>query len=351
MLLYSSLTKNNKAMSSHFHNLSIKELKKETAKTVSIGFEIPDSLTSEFQYEAGQYLTLKATINGEEVRRSYSISSFGNEALQVSCKMIDGGKMSTYLVNEVGVGDQIEVMPPMGNFTVKSLDKPLVLFAAGSGVTPIFSILKKALTEGTNPVKLFYGNRNEDEVIFKAQLESLKAEYSDRLLVQHFLSSNGERLDAERTQNLVSGLDESNYFVCGPEGMIAAVKDGLEKSNIAADHINIEYFASPKTEKKAVETVVSGEVNEIIAELDGERHNITLLSGESILDGANRIGIDPPFSCQSGVCTTCKCKVLSGEVEMENNFGLGEDEAEEGYRLSCISKPISAGVVVSWDEV
>jgi len=337
-------------MSSHFHNLRVKELKKETAKTVSIGFDIPSNLTSEFQYQAGQYLTLKATINGEEVRRSYSISSFGSEALQVSCKMIDGGKMSSYLVNELGVGDRIEVMPPMGNFTLKSLDQPLVLFAAGSGVTPIFSILKKVLTEGTNAVKLFYGNRSEEEVIFKSQIEALKAAYSDRLLVQHFLSSDGERLDAERTQSLVSGMAQANYFVCGPEGMIAAVKDGLEKSNVAAGYINIEYFASPKAEKKAAETVVSGEVNEIIAELDGERHNITLHAGESILDAANRIGIDPPFSCQSGVCTTCKCKVLSGEVEMENNFGLGEEEAEEGFILSCISKPISAGVVVSWDE-
>jgi ferredoxin-NADP reductase len=238
----------------------------------------------------------------------------------------------------------------MGNFTLKSLDQPLVLFAAGSGVTPIFSILKKVLTEGTNAVKLFYGNRSEEEVIFKSQIEALKAAYSDRLLVQHFLSSDGERLDAERTQSLVSGMAQANYFVCGPEGMIAAVKDGLEKSNVAAGYINIEYFASPKAEKKAAETVVSGEVNEIIAELDGERHNITLHAGESILDAANRIGIDPPFSCQSGVCTTCKCKVLSGEVEMENNFGLGEEEAEEGFILSCISKPISAGVVVSWDE-
>lgn len=337
-------------MSSHFHNLQVKELKRETAKTVSIGFDIPDNLTSDFQYEAGQYLTLKATINGEDVRRSYSISSYGDEALQVSCKMIEGGKMSTYLVNELGVGDRVEVMPPMGNFTVKSLNEPLVLFAAGSGVTPIFSILKKALKEGNNSIKLFYGNRSEDEVIFKATIDELKAQHSDRLLVQNFLSSNGERLDADRVQSLVAGLPESNYFVCGPEGMIAAVKEGLEKANIAASNINIEYFASPKTEKKAVETVVSGEVNEITAILDGESHSITLESGESILDAANRIGIDPPFSCQSGVCTTCKCKVMSGEVDMENNFGLGEDEAEEGFILSCISKPVSAGVVVSWDE-
>jgi len=338
-------------MASHFHSLRIQELKKETAKTVSIVFEIPTNLVADFLYQAGQYLTLKATINGEEVRRSYSISSYGTEALQVSCKVVDGGKMSTHLVNNIGVDDRIEVMPPMGNFTLRSVDQPLVLFAAGSGITPIFSILKKALNEGTNSIKLLYGNRSEDEVIFKSQLEALRSAHSDRFMVQHFLSDDGERLDSERVQSLVAGISEANYFICGPEGMIAAVKDGLEKSTVAANNINIEYFASPKTEKEAtVETVVSGEVNEIIAELDGERHNITLEPGESILDAANRIGIDPPFSCQSGVCTTCKCKVLNGEVEMENNFGLGEDEAEEGFILSCISKPTSAGVVVSWDE-
>ena len=337
-------------MSTHFHTLTVKELKRETAKTVSIALDIPESLMSDFKYDAGQYLTIKANVNGEEIRRSYSISSYGDEALQVSCKMIDGGKMSTHLVNNVGVGDALEVMPPMGNFTVESIEKPLVLFAAGSGVTPIFSILKKVLKEGNNSIKLFYGNRSEEEIIFKNQLESIRANHPDRLLVQQFLSSDGERLDSERTQSLVNGIGEAHYFICGPEGMIAAVKEGLENSNVSSSNITIEYFASPKSDKPAVEMVVSGEVNDIIAEIDGERHNITLESGESILDAANRIGIDPPFSCQSGVCTTCKCKVLSGEVEMENNFGLGEDEAEEGFVLSCISKPTSAGVVVSWDE-
>ncbi|MBL4707953.1 MAG: 2Fe-2S iron-sulfur cluster binding domain-containing protein [Flavobacteriales bacterium] len=343
-------------MASHFHHLTVKEIKKETLNTVSIIFNIPETITSEFKYEAGQYLTLKATINGEDIRRSYSISSYTStdQELQVSCKMIEGGRMSTFLFKELGVDDTLEVMAPMGNFTLDAVNKPLVLFAAGSGITPIISILKKALTEGNNTVNLYYGNRAEEEVIFKSELTELREKYTDRLLVQHFLSSNGERLDSNRTQSLVSGLGDakstSNYFVCGPEGMISAVKSGLETSSINANQINIEYFASPKAEKAISETVVSGKVGDIIAEIDGEVHNITMESGESILDAANRIGIDPPFSCQSGVCTTCKCKVMSGTVEMENNFGLGEDEEEEGFVLACISKPTSAGVKVSWDE-
>ena len=344
-------------MSTRFHTLSVKEIKKETINTVSIVFDIPDPLKGDFSYEAGQYLTLKHTINGEEVRRSYSISSYSSvdQQLQVSCKMIDGGKMSTFLFKELGVGNTLEVMPPAGNFTCDELSRPLILFAAGSGITPIFSILKKALSEGMETIHLYYGNRSDEEIIFKEDLSRLREKYSDRLLVQHFLSSNGERLDSERTQSIIESLKENkymtNFYICGPEGMIAAVKSGLENSGVQPSQINIEYFASPETEKPMKEEVVSGDVSDVRVVIDDEEHSITLEPGESILDAANRVGIDPPFSCQSGVCTTCKAKVLSGEVEMENNFGLGEDEVEEGYILSCISKPITAGVKVSWDEV
>lgn len=343
-------------MANNFYSLTVKELIRETKNTVSIVFDIPSALAVDFKYKAGHYLTLKLIMNGEEVRRSYSISSYGNEPLKVSCKMIPGGKMSTYLFEKLGVGDQVDVMAPMGNFTVKNPSKDVVLFAAGSGITPIISILKQTLATTNQRVQLYYGNRSEEEIIFKAELEQLRAENSDRLMVQHFLSSNGERLDSERVQSIVSGIgdDKKNcdYFICGPEGMIAAVKSGLESSNLLDEQIHIEYFGSPKVEKAAVETVAaSGDVNDIVAVIDGEEHAITLEEGESILDGANRIGIDPPFSCQSGVCTTCKCKVQSGEVDMENNFGLGEDEVEEGFILSCISKPKTAGVKVNWDEV
>lgn len=342
-------------MSNHFHTLKIKQLKKETANAVSIVFEVPAELTDTFQYDAGQYLTIKASPNGEELRRSYSISSYSaiDQELQVSCKMIDGGRMSTYLFKNINEGDSLEVMPPMGSFTLDKVDEPLVLFAAGSGITPIISILKKALSEGSNQVKLFYGNRSEGEIIFKSELEALGSKYQNKLEIKHYLSSKSERLDTTTTKNIVTALESDEntaYFICGPEGMISAVKSGLEAAGVAAEKINIEYFASPKTEKPKTESVSAGPVNEVTAIIDGDEHKVTLEDGETILDAANRIGIDPPFSCQSGVCTTCKCKVMSGTVEMENNFGLGEDEEEEGFVLSCISKPTSAGVVVSWDE-
>ncbi len=343
-------------MSKHFHSLKVKEIIKETNSTVSIVFDIPSELNSEFNYESGQYLTLRTQIGGEDVRRSYSISSCSgvDSDIQVSSKMIPNGKMSTYLFNSLAVGDSIDVMPPEGGFVLKETTKPLVLFAAGSGITPIFSILKKALKEGNQTVHLYYGNRSDEDVIFNNQLKELRNTYSSRLMVQHFLSSNGERIDAERTADIVNGMnqvkDSAQFFVCGPEGMIKSVKSGLENANVSSNQINIEYFASPSSNKKVIEQVVSGEINEIIAEIDGESHSIELQQGETILEGATRIGIDPPFSCQSGVCTTCKAKLISGEVDMENNFGLGEDEIEDGFVLTCIGTPKTAGVKISWDE-
>jgi ring-1,2-phenylacetyl-CoA epoxidase subunit PaaE len=344
-------------MSKDFHSLRVKEIKKETHNTVSIVLEIPEALKGVFQYESGQYLTLKKSLNGEEVRRSYSISSCQgiDNDIQVSAKMIEGGKMSTYLFKELGVNDVLEVMPPDGNFVWETDENPLVLFAAGSGITPIYSILRKALKEGSNTVHLYYGNRSKDDIIFLEQLNQLRENYPGRLMVQHFLSSEGERIDQSRVKSIVQGMDATqrsrgHFYVCGPEGMIAAVKEALQQVGIEGKQLHIEYFASPEKEKKERVEVVSGEVNDITVILDGDSHTLSLQRGEAVLDGASRIGIDPPFSCQSGVCTTCRAKLLQGEVEMENNFGLGEDEVEEGYILTCISYPKTPGVIVSWDE-
>lgn len=346
-------------MSNHFHSLKVKNIIKETRNTVSIIFDIPSYLKQEFEYKSGQYLTLKLIINGEEVRRSYSVSSspLMNEELKISSKMIEGGKMSTYLFRELGVGDVVEVMPPQGNFTLKE-GSPLVLFAAGSGITPIISIAKDALAEGNRRVYIYYGNRTTEEIIFKDELLKLKNNYSDRLLVQHFLSSNGERIDGDRVKSIVEGLNVDKngavFYVCGPSQMIQATETSLLDSGISRTQIQIEYFASPKSEKKEKEistTSTEGKVNDIVVVLDDEAYEVSLNDGETILEGAERIGIDPPYSCQSGVCTSCKAKVENGEVEMENNFGLGQDEVDQGYVLTCIGTPKTAGVKINWDDV
>lgn len=343
-------------MGTEFHTLSVKEIIKETKNTVSIIFDIPNHLEAKFNYKAGQYLTLKIIIDGEEVRRSYSASSSpaADAALKISSKRIDGGKMSTYLFNELAVGQEVEVMEPQGAFTLTE-GNPLVLFAAGSGITPIISILKEALCTDEREVQLFYGNRNADEIIFKSELDELKQAHSGRLLVQHFLSSDGERLDSDRVNSLVVGmkdqLEKAIFYVCGPAAMIQNTEKSLLASGVSSNQIKIEYFASPKEEKQVEDSAtLSGDISTFTAILDDEEHEIELQPHETILEGAERIGIDPPFSCHSGVCTTCKALVEQGEVEMENNFGLGQDEIDEGYALTCIGKPKTPGVRINWDE-
>lgn len=340
-------------MSTNFYPLKVDNIIKETINTVSIELEVPEDLKDTFCYEAGQYLTIKQEVKGEELRRSYSISSAAvmGEPLKISCKMIDGGRMSTYLYRQLAVGDTLEVMPPMGSFVLDNQEAPLVLLAAGSGITPIMSILKTALKNSQQHIQLVYGNRSEEEIIFKEELRRLQNEYPNRLLVQHFLSSNGERVDYERCQSLLNGQSDSKiqYFVCGPEGMIQSTERALLDAGVNAQQINLEYFSSSDAPEAAPE--LSGDLNDVHIIIDDQSHQISLQAGEFILDAAEREGFDPPYSCQSGVCTTCKAKLLHGEVNMENNLGLGADEIAEGYILTCISTPKTAGVKISWDDV
>lgn len=340
-------------MSKKFHTLRVKEMIKETKDAVSVVFDIPDSLKETFNYKAGQYLTLKMPINGEEVRRSYSISSVPDEGqLKITSKRVKNGKMSNYIYDSLSVGDEVEVMPPDGNFTLKNPQKALILFAAGSGITPIISILKSYLKAGGPRVYLFYGNRSEEDIIFKKELEAIRAQHADKFMIMNYLSSNGERLDKERCMSLVGNAQAgmADYYICGPEGMINSVRSALETAGLPQEEIFVEYFSTSVSEEKTERQVTSGDVNDIIVKIDDEEHQITLEKGESIVDGAERIGVDPPYSCRSGVCTTCKAKLISGEVEMENNFGLGQDEIDEGYVLCCIGYPKTAGVKIDWDD-
>lgn len=347
-------------MSKQFQRLKVKDIIRETEQTISIVFDIPNELKKAFSYQAGQYLTLKAEINGEEVRRSYSLSSSpSEEEWKVSSKRIPDGKMSTFLDKDLEVGMELDVMPPEGRFTTENLSNPIniVLFAAGSGITPIISILKDTIQKDIhNKVHLFYGNSTEKDIIFKKELQKLSEKYKKQLNIKFFLSkeSPNVRIDEINTQTLIESLPnykEYNYFICGPEGMIEACKTGLEKMSIPKEKIHIEYFASPKSSEEKVQEIITGEVCDIKVILDGEEHEITMQGDETILESAERIGIDPPFSCHSGVCTTCQAKVLRGNVEMENNFGLADEEVEQGIVLTCISKPTTPGVIVSWDEV
>ncbi len=353
----------------HFHTLTVKEVVKETADTVSIAFDIPETLKETFAYTQGQNITLKKIINGEEVRRSYSLcSSPLEDDYRVAIKTVTGGVFSTYANNELKAGDTIEVMPPTGSFNTalnKDNKKRYVAFAAGSGITPVLSIIKTTLaTEPESHFTLVYGNRSSKTIIFKEELEALKNKYITRFSLVHILSRevtdatiNTGRIDATKCNDLFTkhiSIDADEFFICGPEEMIFCVRDYLLHNNIAKEKIHFELFTSATakqtTAKATTTTESSGNTSKVTVILDGRSFDFELAKdGESILDAALEHGADLPYSCKGGVCSTCRAHITSGEVEMEVNYALDDNEVAEGFVLTCQSHPKTDKVTVNFD--
>lgn len=355
---------------SDFYNIKVANTIKETKDCTSITFDVPDELKEVFAYKQGQYLTLKALINGKDVRRSYSLCSSPVEnKWQVAVKRIDEGLFSNFANNDLLVGDTLEVMPPSGNFFIEvdpSKPKNYIVFAAGSGITPILSIIKTHLAlEPQSTFKLFYLNRNAKSIIFKEQIENLRNTYFGRLEIFYFLTKehrdipllNG-RFNSEKIQELTSKIFDVNAiddcFICGPEEMIFLIRDELVKAGLANENIHYELFFSGGSDEdkqkasKAVEQKFDGTEVTII---DGgkEFHFAMDDDYDNILDGALAAGADLPFACKGGVCSTCKCKVVEGNVEMKINYALEEDEVAKGLVLSCQAVPTTEKVVVDFD--
>lgn len=353
-------------MSTTFHNLKIKQIKRETAQTVSLFFEVPAELKKEFKYKAGQYLTLRATINGEDVRRSYSICTAPHEEdLAVSVKQIEKGLFSNYANQELKVGDHIEVMPPEGNFKVEPnvlSQNNYVFYAAGSGITPVIAMIKSILeVESKSTVELFYGNRSAEETIFKAELDELNAKH-DQLSLTYVMSreETGDtltsgRIDAAKCAAFFDAgkvnTDVYGVYACGPEEMIMCVKDFYLSKGLEKEKIHFELFTtSTSTENVSVESGAPIE-SAVTVIIDDEEFEFSLNSnGKDILQAAQDEDADVPFSCKGGVCCTCKAKVMEGTVRMDLNFALEESEVEDGFVLTCQSHPTSEKVVISYDE-
>ena len=357
-------------MSIHFHKLSIKEVRRETAECVSIEFEIPEEIRKDFSFRQGQSLTMRASINGEEVRRTYSIcaSPLDNE-WRVAVKKQEGGMFSNFANDKLKQGDVLEVMQPVGNFYTDlypEQKKSYVAFAAGSGITPVISIIKTTLrTEPKSQFTLVYGNRNKNSIIFKEELEGLKDKFIDRFRTIHILSRertdapiNSGRIDVHKLNDLNKLINYKNtdeFFICGPEEMIFSVKDFLEKNGIGKSKIHFELFTTPG-EKKSTKPKEQGSKKEegqksrISVKLDGIMFDFDLgFNAEAILDAALKQGADLPFSCKGGVCCTCKARLIEGEVDMEVHWGLEQEEIEKGYILTCQSHPKTEKVVVDFD--
>lgn len=352
-----------------FHPVKVLDVYKETKDCSVVTFEIPQEIQPEFQYTHGQHLTLKTTIDGQEVRRSYSLCSSPIEnKWQVAIKKINGGVFSAYANESLKKGDVLEIMAPNGVFNTKidpDKAKNYIVFAAGSGITPILSILKTHLAlEPKSTFKLFYLNRSVKSIIFKEEIELLKNKYFDRFEIFHFLTKehrniellNG-RFTKEKLQILtdkiidVPSVDEC--FICGPEQMIFLIRDELMAAGLSKEKIHFELFSSGNTEEdklrvnKVLEKKVEGTEVTI---LDGgkEFHFIMDDDYDNILDGALAAGADLPFACKGGVCSTCRCKVIEGSVEMKLNYALDENEVAKNYILSCQAVPTSEKVVVDF---
>jgi ring-1,2-phenylacetyl-CoA epoxidase subunit PaaE len=351
-----------------FHTLKVKDIRRETAEAVSVSFEIPPQQQPEYQFKQGQYVTLKLHVKGQEIRRSYSLctSPFSEKELRVAVKEVPGGLASTYINRDLKVGDTLEVMTPMGNFhTVLSgaKAKNYVLFAGGSGITPMMSILKSVLyVEKKSKVTLIYANKNETCTIFRQELDSISRENPNLELV-YVLDQPETQLSelqtgivsVEKARSLVEtfgGTGADEYFICGPAPMMENVKTALEALQIPKEKVHIEYFTSVIDAVNQAETTsIGGNVKASVKVIQyGIETEFELeTSSISILDAAIEAGVDAPFSCKGAVCCTCRAKVLEGQVKMSANFALTDDEVEEGFILTCQAHPLTETVVIDYD--
>ena len=366
------LCKHNDLLSvSNFYKITLSQVYKETDDTTVITFDVPQELKEEFNYRPGQFLTLRAMINGEDVRRSYSLCSspLDNE-WKVAVKEIFEGKFSTYVNRDLKTGDVLQVSAPSGDFGIEVSEendvKNYIAFAAGSGITPMLSIIKTHLASEPNAkFKLFYLNRTVKSIIFKEEIEALKNKYLSRFEVFYFLSRehrdiplfNG-RFDKEKLQTLTKTLINAPHtdhaFICGPEEMIFLIRDQLVAAGMKKENVHFELFVSglSDADKARAAAALEKKVDGVdVTIIDGSREFKFVLGNDfdNVLDGAIGAGADLPYACKGGVCSTCKCQVLEGSVAMKVNYALTEEEVEKGFVLSCVSVPTSKKLVVNYD--
>jgi ring-1,2-phenylacetyl-CoA epoxidase subunit PaaE len=358
------------SLAPRFHRLAVDDLRREAADAVSMTFAIPSELKNDYSFTPGQYLTLRATMDGEEIRRSYSICSGPDDGeLRIAVKKVDGGAFSNWAANELKAGDQLDVMTPTGRFGIAHAPdraRVYVGFAAGSGITPILSIVKGVLArEPDSRFFLFYGNRSTGGMLFREALEELKDRFLQRFSMFHVISGEEQdipilhgRLDGDKVRvllrSLIPAASVDHVFICGPTGMSDDIEATCRAIGIAEDRIHVERFVSefggrPRA-KKVIEVSAPPKAMASLT-IDGKRREVPVAEDESILDAALRAGMDLPFACKGGMCSTCRAKLVEGEATMDVNYSLEPWELKAGFILTCQARPVSDRVVVDYDHV
>ena len=358
------------SLNTEFHSLKIAEVRRETADAVSIRFDVPEKLRELFRFRAGQHVTLRTNVEGEDLRRTYSVCVPPRDGvLRIAIKQMPGGRFSAWANRELKEGQSIDVLPPMGRFVLPEISRPsprYLALAGGSGITPVISIISSALRESADcRFTLLYGNRDSASIMFLEELAALKNRFIDRFEVYHFLENESEevelfngRLDRAKCEEVFSSLVDvagmDDIFICGPGPMMDSAEQALLARGVPSDHIFIERFttgavsAEQLARNEALQQKAAGTVISVV--LDGRRSNVRFdASRESILDSVQAAGLPAPYACKGGVCTTCRAKVLSGEVVMKKNYGLTQQEIAQGYVLTCQAIPASDAVSLTYD--
>jgi ring-1,2-phenylacetyl-CoA epoxidase subunit PaaE len=358
------------AAAPRFHRLAVNDLRREASDAVSMTFAIPAALESDYIFTPGQYLTLRTMLDGEEVRRSYSICSGPDDGeIRIAVKKVDGGAFSNWAADELKCGDELDVMTPTGRFgAIPAADTGQIHvgFAAGSGITPILSLVKGVLArEPHSRFFLFYGNRSTASIMFLEALEELKDRFIDRFSIFHVISREEQdipilhgRLDGEKVRillrSLVPASSVDHVFICGPAGMSETVEATCREIGIPPNRIHVERFVSEFGGKPRPKAVVPASAPaKAFASLiiDGKRREVPVAEDEAILDAALRAGVDLPFACKGGMCSTCRAKLVEGEAPMDINYSLEPWELKAGFVLTCQAKPSTERVVVDYDHV
>lgn len=349
-----------------FKKVKVVDVKRETENAVSVAFDV-EEMKADFEYKSGQYITIKRDIDGEDVRRSYSLSSAPMENdFRIAVKKIPSGKMSGFFNDSLKVGDEVEIMTPQGNFYLEpETEKHYVGFAAGSGITPIISMIKNVMNTTNSKFTLFYGNKSEPLTIFNQELNDLKVAYADRFNLNFFYSQqdcddklfegriNRAKFD-EVVRKDVELLKADGFYLCGPEQMINEISEGLEYLGVGRTKIHFELFTTP-VKASEPQTIVENDfhgASNVTVIMDGDEFDFELeAEGDFILDAAMEQGVDAPFSCKGAVCCTCKAQVIEGKAIMDMNYALSDAEVEEGFILTCQARPASEKLVVDFDVI